>query len=136
MVKNKEKSLLETLPDKKTLKEWNNLLIDYYGIDFPLEVLKYAYILDSGYRMAMFKFSQFITDKELKEEPYKHAIEHNRTKKFDWIGFETTDFREAILEKATLILIGMEHPCYGDSKEYKEEFEKEISKYRVNTGEE
>lgn len=118
------------LPTEEIFNSWHEMICYSSGIKFSLDVLKAAYFMDIGYRGGMNKFSEH-SFPEAKEEPWKIAIGSYRLKDGNWNEDMDTDTIGSLLNKCCLIQFGMEHPCYGDTTEYKKRFD-EVSKNYIN----
>lgn len=119
----KKISLIDNMPSDEILKKWQEVVKDYTDVEFPLEVIKMAFILDIGYRAGMMRFSPHYNEPD-KLDPYKGSIKYWTSRKGGW--FEDIDcdtaLREDIIEKCFILKYGLEYPMYGNSDEYKELF--------------
>lgn len=102
-------------PSENILKEWQELLNEYYNIHFPLDVLAQAYFMDIGYRMGMLQFSPFaIIDKSNPSLIFQESKEHWEGNNDNQFRNLDTELRESLYENAHFITFGTPAPTYGD----------------------
>lgn len=103
-------------PNQNILKKWQQLLNEYYDINFPLEVLSQAYFMDIGYRIAMLQFSPFVSiDKTNDSLMFQKSKEHWEKENGNLFRDLDTELRESLYENAHLITFGTPAPNYGDN---------------------
>lgn len=121
------KEVKKLLPTDDAFREWQEIVFFTSGIKFSIDVVIAAYFLDVGYRGGMSKFSQFAFT-ESKEDPWNTAV-NAYLDGDNWTESLSTDVLDSLLDKCCLIQLGMEHPKYGDSKEYKDKFNAALTQY-------
>jgi hypothetical protein len=126
-MKTMSKEVKKLLPTDDAFQAWQEIIFFTSGIKFTKDVVIAAYFLDVGYRGGMNKFSQF-SFTESKEDPWNTSV-NPYLDGDNWTDTLDTDVLDSLLDKCCLIQLGMEHPKFGDSKEYKEKFNAALTTY-------
>lgn len=101
-------------PSDTVLLCWQNILKDFYGVEFDFQVLNNAYFMDIGYREAMLFFSPFSKEDKTNsqlifDKSFRYWLDEDGSLSIDL----DTELRESLYEKAHLIKFGRPAKTYG-----------------------